>query len=261
MSLRFIAWDFLCSVVLVALAVVVVRAQAQAQSSSSSSSSSSSPRSTPSRPIDKSRSAPDSRLDAGTVSNGVYRNPSLGFSCKIPAGWVLRTEEMNEPTDEAASTKEGRDRLDRTAPSAPLRAGEGGCQHAGGCGRVLLAAFSRPPEARGEDVNLSILIAAESAAEYPGLKDAAQYFGPVSEVAKARGFEIDEEPYEFGLGTKTVVRGDFEKDVGTRVMRQSTLVMLARGYVVSFSFIGGTEGELEELVQGLSFGASKSPAR
>jgi len=118
---------------------------------------------------------------------------------------------------------------------------------------VLLAAFSRPPEARAEDVNASILIAAESAAAYPGLKDAAQYFGPVTEVAKAQGFEIDDEPYEFAVGTKTVVRGDFQKDVGTRVMRQSTLVMLARGYAVSLTFIGGTEDEVEGLVQGLSF--------
>jgi hypothetical protein len=29
--------------------------------------------------------------------------------------------------------------------------------------------------------------------------------------------------------------------------------MLARGYVVSFTFIGGTEEEVEELVGGLSF--------
>jgi hypothetical protein len=107
-------------------------------------------------------------------------------------------------------------------------------------------------------VNASILIAAESIASYPGLKDAAQYFGPVTEIAKARGFEIDEEPYEFVVGTKTLVRGDFEKNVGTRVMRQSTLVMLARGFAVSFTFIGGTEDEVEELVQGLSFGVGKS---
>jgi hypothetical protein len=120
-------------------------------------------------------------------------------------------------------------------------------------GRVLLAAFSRPPEARAEDVNASILIAAESATAYPGLKDAAQYFGPVTEVAKAQGFEVVEEPYEFAVGTKALVRGDFKKDVRSRVMRQSTLVVLARGYVVSFTFIGGTEDEVEELVQGLSF--------
>jgi hypothetical protein len=127
--------------------------------------------------------------------------------------------------------------------------------NAGKGSRVLLAVFSRPPEVRAEDVNSSILIAAESAAGYPGLTDAAQYFGPVAEVAKAQGLEMDDEPYGFVLGTKSLVRGDFQKDVGTRVMRQSTLVVLARGYVVSFTFIGGTEDEVEELVEGLSFGA------
>jgi hypothetical protein len=128
-------------------------------------------------------------------------------------------------------------------------------------GRVLLAAFSRPPEARAEDVNASILIAAESAAAYPGLKDAAQYFGPVTEVAKAQGFEVVEEPYEFVAGAKTVARGDFKKDVGSRVMRQSTLVVLARGYAVSVTFIGGSEDEVEELVRGLSFGVGAKTAR
>jgi hypothetical protein len=96
---------------------------------------------------------------------------------------------------------------------------------------------------------------------YPGLKEAAQYFGPVSEVAKARGLELIEDPYELEIGTKTVVRGDFQRDVGTRVMRQSTLVILGHGYLVSLTFIGGTEDEVEELVQGLGFGAgAKTPA-
>ena len=80
-------------------------------------------------------------------------------------------------------------------------------------------------------------------------------------MAKAQGFEMVEEPYEFAIGTKTLVRGDFQKNVGTRVMRQSTLVMLARGYAVSFTFIGGTEDEVEELVQGLSFGAGTKTSR
>jgi hypothetical protein len=120
-------------------------------------------------------------------------------------------------------------------------------------GRVLLAAFSRPPEARAEDINSSIVIAAENVATYPGLKDAAQYFGPLSEVAKAQGFTEVEEPYEFAVGTKTLAREDFQKDVGSRVMRQSTLVLLARGWVVSITLIGGTEDEVEELIGGLSF--------
>ena len=54
------------------------------------------------------------------------------------------------------------------------------------------------------------------------------------------------------LGTKTLARGDFRKDVGTRVMRQSTLVSSrAAGYALSFTFIGGTEDDVEELIEGL----------
>jgi hypothetical protein len=182
-------------------------------------------------------------LPAGSISNGIYRNSLLGFACKIPAGWVLRTEPMN-----ALDGEDGREDTDKAVKDSPSS------------GRVLLAAFSRPPQARGEDVNSSILIAAERVEAYPGLKEAAQYFGPVTEIAEAQGFDVDEEPYEFPVGAKTLVRSDYEKNLGTRVMHQSTLVMLARGYAVSFTFIGGTEDEVEELVQGLGFEAAK-PAR
>jgi hypothetical protein len=41
-------------------------------------------------------------------------------------------------------------------------------------------------------------------------------------------------------------------------MHQTTLVMLGRGYAISFTFISGTEDELEELIQGLSFQAQAS---
>ena len=213
------------------------------------------------------RSSPASSLDAGIVSNGMYRNAGLGFSCKIPPGWVLRTEELNarEESDSAAKEEapaaapgssgvdgdKRRAALGRTLPTSG-QAAEGGCPHTG-CGRVLLAAFSRPPDAMAEDVNSSILIVAESVAAYPGLKVAGQYFGPLGEVAKAQGFKVVNEPYDFLAGTKMVARGDFQKDVGSRVMRQSTLVMLTRGYAVSFTFIGGTEEEVEELLAGLSF--------
>jgi hypothetical protein len=119
----------------------------------------------------------------------------------------------------------------------------------------LVGGFWRPRAARGEDVNASILIAVENQAAYPGMKDAAQYFGPLTEVAKAQGFTMDEEPYEIALGPKILVRADFHKDVGTRVMRQSTLALLSHGYAVSITVIGGTEDAVEELIEGLSFAA------
>jgi hypothetical protein len=208
-----------------------LRGRAQSPSSSISSS----PK------VVKKPAATNSALDGGNVNGGVYRNKTLGLSCKIPSAWVLRTEEMN-----ARDTAE--DGSDSASPSK-----------AASSGRVLLAAFSRPPEARAEDVNSSIVIAAESVATYPGMKEAAQYFGPLREVATAQGFTPVEEPYDFAVGTRTLPRGDFQKDVGSRIMRQSTLVLLARGWAVSITFIGGTENEVEELIAGLSFAVGAKP--
>ena len=185
-------------------------------------------------------------IGSGTVANGVYRNRALALSCKIPAGWVLRTDEMNTREEEPDSENSS-----NAKSSAQASAG----QNSGG--RVLLAAFSRPPEARGEDVNSSLVIAAEPVTAYPGLKEAPQYLGPLTEVAKAQGFTVDDEPYEMQIGTKVVVRGDFHKDVGSRVMRQSTLAFLAQGYAVSITVIAGTQDDVEELVDGVSFGAGK----
>ncbi len=226
----FFRWAFL-AVAALSLSVDVLAQGSSASSSSSSSSSSA-------KHVSKA-AGPDSGLDPGAVANGVYRNKTLALSCKIPAGWVLRTDEMNAPVEKKEDEKEA-----SPQPAAPASS-------AGA--KVLLAAFSRPPEARAEDVNSSILIAAESAASYPDLKEAAQYFFPLTEVAKAQGFTADEDPYEIAIGTKTLVRADFHKDRGTRVMHQSTLAMLAHGYAISITVIGGTDDEVEDLIDGLTF--------
>ena len=214
----------------------VLRPAALAQSSPAAGESSS--RSTQ-KPARVTHASP--ALDAGSVNDGLYTNKSLGLTCKVPIGWVLRTDEMNASDQESADEKSSAQGAQKNAEAKPSR--------------VLLAAFSRPPEARGEEINASIVIAAESASSYPGLKEAAQYFGPLTEITKAQGFEVVQDPYEFTAGARTLVRGDFQKDVGNRVMRQSTLVMLAKGYAVSITFIGGTEDEVERLVEGLNVAA------
>lgn len=185
------------------------------------------------------RSAAEIPLDAGSVNNGVYRNKSLGFTCKIPEGWVLRTDAMNSEQNQNAGSASASKPADAHTSSRDAK--------------VLLAAFSRPPEARGEEVNSSILIAAEPIAAYPGLKEPEQYFGPLSEVAEAQGFQKDGDPYGVAIGPQTLVRADFHKDVGTRVMRQSTLVMLLRGYAISMTMIAGSDDGVEELMNGLDF--------
>jgi hypothetical protein len=227
---------FLACLIVVFFAVPEFAQDSTQKNPSSSSSSSRSKKAPPKAPA-------KSGIDDGKVSAGVYRNASLGLTCNVLAGWVLRTAEMNaRDTD-----------IDQIQNSSPQ-----GTQRSTGdnsSGRVLLAAFSRPPEATGEEVNASIVIAAEPVAAYPGLTEALQYVAPLTEVAKAQGFEADEDPYEVAIGPKTLVQVDFHKNVGSRVMRQSTLIFLARGYVISMTLIGGTEDEVGDLVDGLSFSA------
>jgi hypothetical protein len=168
-------------------------------------------------------------IEPGEIAAGIYHNNSFGFSYRVPYGWVDRTDRMREAsTDPARET-------------------------------VLLGVFERPPEANGEGVNSGVVIAAESAASYPGLKSAAQYFGPLKEITTARGLTAVNEPYEFPVDGKPIVRADYTKQFsGGASMHQSTLAWLANGYIVSFTFIGSSDDEVLQLLDGLRFG--KKPA-
>ena len=125
---------------------------------------------------------------------------------------------------------------------------------------LLLATFERPPEATGDSVNSAVVVAAEEIASYPGLRSAEQYFGPLTELTKAKGLTVVNEPYEFRVGETQLVRGDFSKALGNLTMHQSTLVIMEKGYIVSFTFIAGGEDEADQLVEGLSFSRKETSA-
>ncbi|HUB85576.1 MAG TPA: hypothetical protein VL971_07760 [Rhizomicrobium sp.] len=162
-------------------------------------------------------------MDPGAIASGVYHNPSFGFSYRLPYGWVERTSEMHEA---------------ETNPAKEV---------------VLLAVFARPPEANGEGVNSGVVIAAESAANYPGIKSAAQYFGPLQEITSARGLTAVNEPYDFPVDGKPIVRRDFIKRFsGGTSLHQSTLAWLTKGYIVSFTFITNNDDEQVPLIEALS---------
>lgn len=178
-------------------------------------------------PAPKQSTHPASTSDVGAIVNGVYRNNHFGITYKIPFGWVDRTQDMQPGKD-------------------------------AGNGLVLLAIFERPPEAQGETINSAVVIAAEPAASYPGLKTAADYFGPLTELATGKGFKVVNEPYEFSVGAKPLVRTDFAKPTGQQAMRQASLAELEKGYFVSFTFLGGSDDELDELVDRLNLAGSSS---
>jgi hypothetical protein len=166
--------------------------------------------------------------EAGAIASGAYRNSAFGFTYKLPFGWVDRTQDMRE---------------DSTDPKKSA---------------LLLAVFERPPEASGDSVNSAVVVAAEAASSYPGLRNAENYFGPLTDLTKSKGLKVVNEPYEYSVGARQLMRGDFSKPIGSLTMHQSTLVMMEKGYVVSFTFIGGTEDEVDELVEGLSFAGKPS---
>jgi hypothetical protein len=158
----------------------------------------------------------------------VYRNPEFTLTYKIPYAWVDRTQQMQDESADPTKSK------------------------------LLLAIFERPPEVTGDTVNSAVIITAESAATYPGLKTAADYLGPLTELTTSKGFKPAGDPYEFSVGTTTLVRADFLKELGKLTMHQSSLVLLRKGFVVSVTFIAGSDDELDELIENLSFGAPKS---
>jgi hypothetical protein len=205
--------------------LLTVLAEALHAQMPTTSSSSSKPRSAPSQV-----SAPDS----GALTNGLYRNSFFGFDYKLPFGWIDRTKEMSD---------------DSSASNPPKKA------------TLLLAAFERPPAASGDSVNSAVVFAAETVSSYPGLRTAEQYFGPLTELTKSKGLKVVNEPYAYSEGATRLVRGDFSKALGNLTMHQSTLVILESGYVVSFTFIGGSEDELNGLVESLTFAKKETPVR
>ena len=157
----------------------------------------------------------------------LFRNATVGFRYQIPYGWVDRTKEMQEGND-------------------------------AGKAEVLLAVFERPPQATGDTINSAVVIASESAASYPGLKSAEDYMGPLTELTTAKGFKADGEAYALEVESRHLMRADFTKTIGEKhTMHQCTLVLLAKGQIVSFTFIAGSEEELDNLMDGLHFGVAK----
>ncbi len=179
----------------------------------------------------------------GPVSEGILKCPRFGFTYKTTFGWVDRTDDMQPDA----------------SPGTPAN-GEAG-NPKGDKSETLLAVFERPPAAPGDAINSAVVIVAESLADYHGIKTAADYFGPITELAEQRGFKVENEPEAFSVGAKQLVRGDFSKPRGSLTMWQTSLVMIDKGYIVSFTFVGGSEDEVNELIENLSFGARSAPSR
>ena len=187
----------------------------------------------------------------GPLSGQLLNCPKFGFTYKVIFGWVDRTADLQQ--DQGLP-----DHPESESPTATSAAGDQPQPASSDSSQTLLAVFERPPAAPGETINSAVVIAAEPLANYHGIKTAADYFSPITELAEQRGFKVVNEPHVFALGAKQLVRGDYSKERGKLTMSQSSLVMIEKGNIVSFTFIGGSEDEVNDLIGGLVFGGAKS---
>jgi hypothetical protein len=189
----------------------------------------------------------------GPLARQVLDCPKFGFTYKVIFGWVDRTADMQQ--DESLPDLSATESSRGTSPEAdePKLASSNSS-------KTLLAVFERPPGAPGETINSAAVIAAEPLANYHGIKTAADYFSPITELAEQRGFKVVNQPHIFASGAKRVVRADYSKERGKLTMWQSSLVMIEKGYIVSFTFIGGSEDEVDELIGNLAF-SSRATAK
>jgi hypothetical protein len=196
---------------------------------------------------------PESATACRPLTEQILSCPRFAFTYKVIVGWVDRTAEMQ--ADSVAEAEKGESSNDnRTAESGnPDRPSSSGSE-------TLLAVFERPPDAPGETINSAVLIAAEPLTNYHGIKTAADYFAAITELAAQRGFKVVNDPHPFSIGRKQLVRGDFSKERGKLTMWQSSFAMLENRYLISFTFIGGSQDEVEELISNLSFSGNRLPA-
>ena len=184
-------------------------------------------------------------LDCAALARQELRCSQLGFTYRVPFGWVDRSEEMQLASEETHSdtprADESQQKRERSASPASG-------------GKTLLAVFQRPPDAPGATINSAVIIAAEPASDYPKVKTAADYLGPLAEIAEQRGLKMDGAAYSFGVGIKQLVRGDFTAGSDKTAVHQTSLVTIEKGYILSFTFVSSSEDEIDDLISSLSFG-------
>jgi hypothetical protein len=193
----------------------------------------------------------------------IYRNATFGFRYEIPYAWVDRTSEMrdeDEPQKPDASAKPDNakpsDTKDKDEKAKPIET------KASAPGELLLAVFERPPDAIGDTINSAVVIASEPVAAYPGLKDAQDFIAPLTELTLAKGFKVQGDPSVLDIDTRQVICVDFTKPLNeTLTMHQSTLILVAKGQILSFTFVAASQDEVDTLIDGLHFGAIRSRSK
>lgn len=211
---------------------------------------------------------PAKQIDPGRVNGDFYENSMLGFSYRVPQGWVLKPEGAVQPAIERYRSKEdfGRPRMGRT-------------EHIlmDACTRTLFSAWAKAPGANGQisyDDFGEVTVTATAASCFPTLKfpkdgsdiqafkDFVAQFALthpiVDDMGKGKFFDENGIVFIYLHGT---VAFQIPDDELSRRLSLGMTITERRGYLVTWFFAAPHDSELQGLTNERAIFDNAPPVR
>jgi len=211
---------------------------------------------------------PAKHIDSGKINGDFYENPQLGFSYRIPEGWVLEPQGAVQPAVERYRTREdfGRPRMGRTEHRLM-----------DACSRILFSAWAKRPDADGQlsyDDFGEVTVSAVPVACFPAMKFPENASDREAFKAFLAQFSLTQ-PIVDDMGSGKVFMEDgilflyLHGTVGFQVpddelSRRLSLAMAItqrRGYILTWFFAAPHDSELQALTNQRAIFDSEPPVK
>lgn len=197
---------------------------------------------------------PASHIDPGTIRGDFYENPVIGFSYRIPQGWVLEANGAVQP-----AVERDRERQDFGRP----RVGRSEHRLMDACSRTLFSVWAKRPDANGQisyDDFGEVTVSAISLACFPRMKFPADS----SDQKSAKDFLLqfalthpivddmrDAKEFTAGGNVFLYLHGTVGFLIPTDALARRLSIAMAiterRGYVLTWFFAAPHDQELQAL--------------
>jgi hypothetical protein len=181
-------------------------------------------------------------FDPGTFSQNIYTNRWLGFQYEAPSGWTAHGEETKKEIMEI-----GKSLVDQNTSTGKALADRGVERT-----HQLLTLFQYPLGTPGFD-NQLVQVLAEDIRFAPGIRNGRDYLLNVERALKMvkTSPEFDEEPREVTYGGQTLYRLDITTKLPMKIIYQSMVATVLKGYGISFAFTSFSPEGRDKLVKTL----------
>ena len=198
--------------------------------------------------------AQTSTPDEGSVKDGVYSNMFFGFSYAYPKDWVVHGEATK------AHIKELGKELAKETHALPEASLEVGLAHT----YQLLTVFRYQLGTPGVEENALVQVVAEDVRHAPATINGRVYLLNVRGLLIKMGCQpLQAEPVEVVFSSQKFFRLDYEQPVNGKSVHTAMLVIVSKGYALTFIFTAADQKSVDEMVktiQTLRFSVAAQPS-